>query len=281
MPSSNGRGPASRLGSGAARSVPLAIITDNLLAIRMKSIQRHLIILLALTLALPAALEAQENAAQETSEPSEAARTPHFSIGVLGGMDRNYHIVDMSYMTDYSYSPYAPGRTLGLQLGYSPWKWLTLRLDGVMLDKNYYREHMMTGSGGSYPDTTTNRYVNVPLVVMLNVGNRVRLHAFGGVYGGYWLSSHRKGRTMAVFGSPEYDEEVDLGSEESREKFNRKDVGLAYGAGLSGVIAKRLEIGVEARWYYGIYDIQKEYMTNLNPRYNTTFVLQAGLSVWL
>lgn len=248
----------------------------------MKSIQqRPSILLLALMLALPMVLGAQENPERKTSDASETARTPHFSIGVLGGMDRNYHIVDMSYMTDYSYSPYAPGRTLGLQLGYSPWKWLTLRLDGVVLSKNYYREHMMTGGGGAYPDTTTNEYVNVPLVVMFNVGNKIRLHAFGGVYGGYWLSSHRKGRTMAVFGSPEYDEEVDLDSQESQIKFNRKDGGFTYGVGLSGVVAKRLEIGVEARWYYGIFDIQKPYMTNLNPRYNTTFVLQAGLSVWL
>lgn len=247
----------------------------------MKLNQRPSILLMALMMFFPLILNAQDGQVQETQEVAQTPRTPHFSIGVLGGLDRNYHIIDMSYMTDYSYSPYAPGKSFGLQLGYSPWKWLTFRVDGVMLNKNYYREHMMANGGGAYPDTTTNQYLNVPLVVMLNVGNTIRLHAFGGVYGGYWLSSHRKGRTMAVFGSPEYDEDVDLDSEESQIKYNRKDGGFTYGAGLSGVIAKRFEIGVEVRWYYGIYDIQKEYMTNLNPRYNTTFVMQAGLNVWL
>ena len=247
----------------------------------MKLIQHLSILALALMVAIPMSLKAQEDSAPVNPAAETSPRTPHFSIGVLGGLDRNYHIVDMSYMTDYSFSPYAPGTSYGVQLGYSPWKWLTFRVDGVMLNKNYYREHMMANGGGAYPDTTTNQYFNVPLVVMLNVGNAVRLHAFGGVYGGYWLSSHRKGKTMAVFGSPLYDEDVDLDSEESKIKFNRKDGGFTYGAGLSGVIAKRVEIGVEVRWYYGIYDIQKEYMTNLNPRYNTTFVMQAGLSFWL
>jgi len=245
----------------------------------MKLIQHSLLLFLALLLLSPVALKAQEDTIQNNLEVVQTPRTPHFFIGVLGGLDRNYHIIDMSYMTDYSYSRFAPGSSYGLQLGYSPWKWLTFRLDGVVLNKNYYREHMVPNYG-AYPDTTTNQYVNVPLVVMLNVGNTIRVHAFGGVYGGYWLSSHRKGRTMAVFGSPEYDQDVDLDSEESQIKFNRKDGGFTYGAGLSTVFAKHIELGVEVRWYYGIYDIQKEYMTNLNPRYNTTFVMQAGLNYW-
>lgn len=247
----------------------------------MKLVQRSSILLWCLLLTMPVLVRAQEDSVRVNQSVAQTPRTPHFSIGVLGGLDRNYHIVDMSYMNDYSFSPYAPGRTYGLQLGYSPWKWLTFRVDGVMVDKNYYRQHMLANGGGAYPDTTTNQYVNVPVVLMLNVGNKIRVHAFGGVYGGYWLSSHRKGRTMAVFGSPEYDEDVDLDSKESQIKFNRKDGGFTYGVGLSGMIAKRIEIGVEARWYYGIYDIQKEYMTFLNPRYNTTFALQAGLSFWL
>lgn len=246
----------------------------------MKRMQCSSILLFVLLLVMPAMLSAQEDSVRVDQAVAKPTRTTHFSIGVLGGLDRNYHIVNMSYMNDYSFSPYAPGRTYGLQLGYSPWKWLTFRVDGVMVDKNYYRQHMLANGGGAYPDTTTNQYVNVPVVLMLNVGNKIRVHAFGGVYGGYWLSSHRKGRTMAVFGSPEYDEDVDLDSKESQIKFNRKDGGFTYGVGLSGMIAKRIEIGVEARWYYGIYDIQKEYMTFLNPRYNTTFALQAGLSFW-
>lgn len=247
----------------------------------MKKQHLSALLLASFLLLMPLALQAQEAAAADQEAPAATQSSKHFSFGVLGGLDRNYHIIDMSYMDAYSYTPFAPGKSYGLQLGYSPWKWLTFRLDGVMLDKNYYRDHTLTNYGGFYPDTTTNQYLNVPLVVMLNVGNTVRLHLFGGVYGGYWLSSHRKGRTMAVFGSPEYDVDVDLDSPLSQRRDNRKDFGYTYGAGLSAIFAKMIELGVEIRWYYGIYDIQKEYMTNLNPRYNTTMVLQAGLNFWL
>lgn len=204
-------------------------------------------------------------------------RKSHFNIGVVGGIDRNYHIVDMSYMDDYKYSKYADGLTYGLQLGFSPCKWLTFRLDGVIIDKNIYRDHVAT-SGTSYPDTTNNQYVNVPLALQLNVGKTVQLHLFGGGYYGYWLTSHRKGRTMAVYGNPEYDIDVDLNSEESLVRDNRTDVGLTFGTGLSIVLIKHLEIGAEVRWYYGMMDVQKEYMTNLNPRYNTTMAIQGGIS---
>lgn len=202
----------------------------------------------------------------------------HFSIGVLGGLDRNYHSIDMSYMDDYKYSPYAPGVTYGLQLGVSPWKWLTLRVDGVMVEKNIFRDHVISGSNASYPDTTDNLYVNVPMVLMLNVGKTVRLHAFGGAYLGYWLKSHRKGVSQSVFGSPEYDTDVDFDSPESQVRDNRNDRGFTWGAGLSVILKKHYEIGAEVRWYYGTEDIQKPYMTNLNPRYNTTFVMQGGIS---
>ena len=113
----------------------------------MKLIQHLSILALALMVAIPLSINAQENSAPVEPAAETSPRTPHFSIGVLGGLDRNYHIVDMSYMTDYSFSPYAPGTSYGVQLGYSPWKWLTFRVDGVMLNKNYYREH---GHGCNY-----------------------------------------------------------------------------------------------------------------------------------
>lgn len=218
--------------------------------------------------------------AQVTPEETVVRPTPntHFSIGVLGGIDRNYHIVEMSYMDDYQYSVYAPGKTYGLQLGFSPWKWMTLRVDGMMVDKNYYRDHVVSQNNMSYPDTTTNQYVNIPAVLQINLGKTLRLHAFGGAYYGYWLTSHRKGRTMGVFGHPTYDVDIDLESPESQVRDNRQEWGWTWGGGVSALILKHFEIGVEGRWYYGVSDIQKSYMTNLNPRHNTTMAIQGGVN---
>lgn len=233
------------------------------------------IALLFLALVLAGTVSAQVTPKEEVVL---TGRPTHFSVGVLGGFDRNYHIVDMAYMADYKYSKYAPGMSYGLSLGFSPWKWLTLRVDGMMVDKNYYRDHVVNQNNTSYPDTTLNRYLNVPMVVMLNVGNTVRLHAFGGGYVGYWLSSHRIGRSMGVMGNPSYDADVDFSSPESQMRDNRNDLGLTWGGGLSFVVKRHFEIGAEVRWYYGMQDIQKPYMTNLNPRYNTTFVIQGGVN---
>jgi hypothetical protein len=74
-----------------------------------------------------------------------------------------------------------------------------------------------------------------------------------------------------------FDEDVEFND----KRDNRIDKGFTWGAGISGWIKGRIEVGAEVRWYYGIEDIQKPYMRNLNPRYNTTFAIQGGVSYWL
>lgn len=249
------------------------------LARRLFIVMKNLFVFLLLSAVSLAGIRAQVTPQEEVD--LSKVRKVHFNVGLLGGIDRNYHIVNMSYMTDYQYSPYAEGTSVGVQLGFTPVNWLTLRLDGVVLEKNYHRSHVISNTHQSYPDTTNNQYLNVPLAIQLNVGKLVRLHAFGGGYVGYWLTSHRKGRTMGVFGEPEYDDYVDFNTEESRLRDNRLDCGLTYGAGVSTVLFKHLQLGAEIRWYYGMMDIQNAYMENLNPRYNTTMVIQGGVSYWL
>ena len=159
--------------------------------------KKHIILLVAL-LTTATTLNAQGVETVDSLSRQSAEKHLFWSIGVTGGFDRNYHIVDMSYMNEYRYSKYAPGMSYGLQLSFSPLRWLSLRVEGVMLEKNYYRDHVIGGTATSLPDTTINQYVNVPAVLMLNVGNKVRLHAFGGGYWGKWLTSTRRGVTYAM-----------------------------------------------------------------------------------
>ena len=240
--------------------------------------KKHIILLIAV-LAAATTMKAQGVVSVDTLSGA-AEKHLFWSVGVTGGLDRNYHIVDMSYMNEYRYSKYAPGMSYGLQLSFSPFQWLSLRVEGVMVEKNYYRDHVIGGTTTSLPDTTINQYLNVPAVLMINVGKTVRLHAFGGGYWGKWLTSTRKGVTYGMNGLSSYEESVDFESSESLERDNRSDMGLVWGGGISAVIKRHFEIGVEAKWFYGLNDIQKPYMAQINPRYNTTMVLQGGLSFW-
>lgn len=241
--------------------------------------KKQIILLLSL-LAATASLWAQEGEIAEPLGEQTAPKHLYWSFGVTGGLDQNYHIVDMSYMNDYHYAKYAKGSSYGVQIGFTPWNWLTLRVDGVLLQKNYFRAHVVGGSTTSLPDTTYNQYVNVPVMLMLNVGKTIKLHAYGGGYWGRWLESKRVGVTNGMNGLVSYSENVDFNSPESQVRDNRSDIGLVWGGGLSTLIKRRIELGVEARWYYGLKDIQQDYMAHLNPRYNTTFVIQGGVSYW-
>lgn len=224
-------------------------------------------------------LMAQESAADSASAAS-APRARHFAVGITGGIDRNYHSVDMSYMQDYKYDEYCSGTAFGLQLSYMPFNWLAVRGGAVLLDKDYSMNHIFQYEGGSSSQRivnntyTANRYVNFPLIADLSFGRAVRLHAFGGGYYGYWLSSHRSGVSHSMGGgsSDNFDEEVVF----SPVRDNRQEYGFVYGGGVSAAFIRCLELFAEARWYYSVTDIQNPYQLQLNPRYNTTLVFQGG-----
>lgn len=219
--------------------------------------------------------------AQDAAEAAPATpKTPHFSAGIVAGYDRNYHITDMAYMTDYTYDKFVAGSTYGLQLAYHPLRWLALRADVVMVQKNYNRAHVFQYYNLRYslPSNTTNDYLNIPVTVELSFGKTVRLNLFGGGYYGHWMSSHRTGTTYSFSNDRLVDFDEDVEFDEVRD--NRTDAGLVGGVGLSGILLKHIELGAEIKWYYGLLDIQNPYMMNIRPRYNTTMVIQGGLSYW-
>ena len=218
-------------------------------------------------------------AAQEDVESPQ--RTYHWSFGINAGIDRNYHSVDMSYMSDMKFDKYAAGSAFGISIGYAPLKWLSVNTGVVFIQKNYHMDHVFDYSTMhvSLPTTTTNEYLDIPLELKFSFGQKVKVHVFGGGYYGYWLKSHREGVTYSF--SNEKDNEFDEDVEFNEKRDNRVEYGFTYGGGISGRIRDRIEIGGEVRWYYAVTDIQKPYMRFLNPRYNTTFAVTVGVSYWL
>lgn len=230
-----------------------------------------------------AQLYAQQVPETDTHQASAEQRTGRFKVGLVGGWDRNFHEVSVAYMEDLKYDKSADGLSYGISASYCPLSWLSVRADVVFLNKNYNMTHIYKNWGTKYvmATYTENQYLSVPLALELTAGKIIRVHVNAGGYAGYWLSSHRQGTsysmTYSLYGDASYnnfDEDVEF----NEVRDNRLDAGLVFGGGLSGVILKHIELGVEARLYYGLTDIQKSYMVNLSPRYNTTWVLQGGLS---
>ena len=59
---------------------------------------------------------------------------------------------------------------------------------------------------------------------------------------------------------------------------NRFDAGLIAGAGITLELYRGLSLFAEGRYYYGLTDMQKQYMTFMVPHYNSTLAIQGGIS---
>lgn len=199
-------------------------------------------------------------------------------VALTVGLDNNTHVVDMMYATDMRYLK-LPGYAVGLSALYNIKGWATLRADFIYLQKNY----MMYRMGYKVNDVhteTSNDYLSLPIVAQFSVGGNFRAFGCFGGYVGYWLKSHRQGMSMSmnniIYGDTEggaFDEDVLF----SEVKDNRVDYGLVYGAGLACTLKDRVDISFEARCFYGLSDVQKPYMSNLIPRYNTTMAYLLGV----
>lgn len=249
---------------------------------------RLLFLSLLLALGLKAPLWAQQPADElpATNTMSEIL-FPHkapapWSVGLYYGTDNNEHVVDMSYATSMIYSGLG-GKTAGLTAAYWLWGWLSFRADLALVQKNYLMHRENTNITFCRTETTNN-YLSLPMTAHISFGRTAKLYAFGGMYAGYWLSSHRSGRTLSFTwllnqdnGSTYFDEDYLFDS----RRDNRFDGGWLYGGGFRITLFSTVELFAEMRWYYGLTDEQKNYMSNLNPRYNTTRAILFGASYWL
>ncbi len=204
------------------------------------------------------------------------------SLGAFGGTGSNHHIIDMSYAIDMKYTDMS-GFTAGITASRHLTGWFSLRADFALVQKNYRMDRDNSYVSFVYTESTNN-YLSLPVTAVVSLGRTFRVCGFFGGYTGYWLSGRREGLSLSVptlvVGRNE-DNAFDESYEFDSRRDNRFDAGLVYGFGIRCAVVRKLDISAEMRWYYGLTDIQKNYMTNLNPRYNTTRALQFGLSYWL
>ena len=193
-------------------------------------------------------------------------------VGVTAGTDYNMYTMDKQYETDWQ-TEGRWGATVGVMGQYDVTDWLGVRADLNWTQKNYrhYRDRVPV----SYK--YFNDYLQLPVMASLSMGGE-KLRGFVnlGVYGGYWLSSHREGWETNIVSLKYYSfsEKVEFDSERDQ----RWDFGLVGGVGLEYSFAKHWAAQVEARCYYSTTSVQKQYMRVKDYRYNNTIAIQAGVN---
>ncbi len=199
-----------------------------------------------------------------------------WSVGLEAGATRNSLHVDKSYAYDRHYKP-RWGFTMGIPVRYDFNGWFGLQSGLSLACKNYDIER-----GWQYADNRyrfSNTFLDIPVFARFRFGGH-RLHGYllAGGYLGAWLRSNVAGRQMAYFdheleyGTYEFDDKVEFDS----RRDNRFDAGLAVGLGLQYELSHHVGIFAEARYYYGLTDMQKHYMRGQFSRYSNTMLFQAG-----
>ncbi|MEV4882198.1 PorT family protein [Chitinophaga ginsengisegetis] len=212
-----------------------------------------------------------------------------FEVGISGGYNRNYLHTSTGYRAFTKYDDLG-GFVVGIPIQYHFNDWFAIEADPSYIQKNYEqsRDHFFEG----IYQKNTNSYIQLPLMAHFSFGgSKLRGFFNAGGYAAYWMSGRIKGAMANVFDDgPEipdneqvydylqfnqaykYDEKYTFDSRRDR----RIELGLLAGAGIEYRLQQKYRFFVEARYYYGLSDQQKNYMINQIPRYNDTYVLQAG-----
>ena len=194
-------------------------------------------------------------------------------VGVTGGAAYNVFSMDKQYMTDYVIDG-RWGTTVGISGQYEVNSWLAVRADMNWTQRNY-RKHREVLSQMDYK--YRNDYLQVPVMASFSVGGQ-QLRGFCnlGMYGGYWLNSHREGSDYNSFGkyTIAFSEKVKFDSKYDQ----RLDFGFLGGLGVEYRIAPHWAVQAEVRYYYSTISTIKQYQRMNDYRYNATTAIQMGVS---
>ena len=193
-------------------------------------------------------------------------------VGANVGMSYNHPTIDKQYMTDLVYKDRS-GVNFGLMGQYDFNDWLGVRAELDWTQKNYRQtRHVVDEQDYKY----TNNYLLMPVVASFGFGGeQLRGFCNVGVYGGYWLNSHRKGTDFNNVSEYTYDFDEDVDFDNDRDQ--RWDCGLVGGLGLEYHFARHWGAQVEARYYYSTTSFRKEQPHLKDKRYHSTLGLQAGV----
>ena len=211
-----------------------------------------------------------------------AQERPKWTVGVQGGW--SYTSIDRSNLGrgDETYSPLS-GFSVGVQARYGVLDWLAIRADLELINRSYQMDRNLHYIDQVYTKHT-DKYLMLPVMADVSFGGkRLRGHAYGGVYGAYWMKARTEGTTFWMTDYYIYFDDF----KESRE-FNSEDrrltaggvggLGLSYTIPYAGGRKGGHVITLDALYYYDFVSHHKGYPHLSDPRYLSTLSITMGLA---
>jgi len=197
------------------------------------------------------------------------AQSGKFEIGFSAGATLNkLHTKTIRSLSKYEQEA---GFSVSVPMQYLVKDWLAVGLDLSCLQKNYAWSHDVFAF-----QTTRNTYIQMPVFLHFSLGKKsFKIFANAGGFGGYLVYRKIDGTILNVY-DPLNNYLYNEKSEFDKRRDQRFEFGFSAGCGLEYFLKKQYRIFVEARYFYGGTDLQKNYMFNQIPRYNDTFLFQAG-----
>jgi opacity protein-like surface antigen len=203
-------------------------------------------------------------------------------IGISGGGTLNQlaTTTGTSYFVEYKGQI---GYSIGIPVRYAFSDWFALQVEPMAINKNYYwgrtNTEMIAVSSGYVEETRNNTYLQIPVLARFSFGGKT-LRGFTnvGFSAGYWAD----GEITTQYWVNAEDTNLERVSLKEKYEFlsvrdNRSEFSWVLGGGLEYAISKKILISLEARYYYGISDIQKDYSLNQIHKYNNTLGVQFGV----
>lgn len=198
-----------------------------------------------------------------------------WAVGIKGGWTRTSADRTNLGRIDESYSPLS-GYDIGIQAHYSFADWIALRVGVDYMRRSHRMDRNLSFASKAFTEHR-NDYLMLPVMADFSFGgNALRGHLLCGGYGGYWLKTNVKGKSISTTISDDYfynfDENRAFTSEDQR-----LTAGLVGGAGLTVEASNHIGVNIDALYYYDLVSYNKGYAHLSDPRYLNTFSLSLGV----
>ena len=211
-----------------------------------------------------------------------AQEKPRWAIGVKGGWSYTSMTHSNIGRVDETYSPLS-GYDIGVQARYGLLDWLAIRADLDLMSRSYKMDRNLHYIDQVYTKHTNN-YLMLPVMADFSFGGKqLRGHAYGGVYGAYWMKARTEGTTFWMT-----DYYVYFNDFEENHQFNSEDrrltAGGVGGLGISYAFPDVWKKGsgpvitLDALYYYDFVSHHKGYPHLSDPRYLSTLSITLGLA---